>query len=76
MRLRYEVSSDLGKYWDLQKQRVSTQAADLVLSMITDYSNLTVSPTTPQYGFKKRLQIFEEEGYKATVSELKYNLLG
>ena len=47
-RLRYEVSSDLGEYWDLDNGTVITPAADLVLSMITDYSNLTASPTTPQ----------------------------
>ena len=44
--------------------------------MITDYSNLTASPTTPQYGFKKELQIFEEYGYKVTVNELKDNVVG
>ena len=48
----------------------------MVLSMITDYSDLTTSPNTTQYGFKKGLYIFEEEGYKATVSELKDNLVG
>ena len=40
-----------------------------------DYSNLTESPTAPQYGFKKGLHIFEEDGYKATVSKLKDNFM-
>ena len=41
----------------------------MILSMIADCRNLTGSSTTPQYGFKKGLQIFEEDGYKVTVSE-------
>ena len=61
---------------ELQNRTVSTLAVDLVLSMIMDYSNLTTSPTTPQYIFKKGIQIFEEDGYKATVSESKDNLVG
>ena len=47
----------------------------MILSMITDYSHLTASYLTPQYGFKKDLQIFEEDGYKATVSKLHDNLI-
>ena len=43
--------------------------------MITGYSNLSVSSATPQYGFNKGFQIFEEDGYKATVSELQDNLI-
>ena len=76
LRIRYEVLSGLGEYWDLQNGTVSTCAADMVLSMITEYSKLTTSPNTPQYGFKKGLHIFEEDRYKATVSELKDNLVG
>ena len=68
--------SDLGEYWDLQNRTVSTEAADMVLSMIADYNELTASSNTPQYGFRKGLEIFEEEGHKATVSELKDNLVG
>ena len=48
----------------------------MVLRMITDYNNLTSSPITPKYGFKKGLHLFKEDGYKATVSELKDNLGG
>ena len=66
----------LGEYWDLQNGTVSTEAADMVLSMIADYNKLTASPNTPQYRLKKGLHIFEEDGYKATVSELKDNLVG
>ena len=60
-RMRYEVSSNLGEYWDLQNGTVNMRAADMVLSMITDYSELTASPNTPQYGFKKGLHIFKED---------------
>lgn len=35
-RLIYEVSSDLGEYWDQGNGTVTTPAADLVLSMIRD----------------------------------------
>ena len=41
-----------------------------------NYSDLTASPTTPHYGFKKGIQIFEEDGYKVTIRELKDNLIG
>ena len=75
-RMRYEVLSDLGEYWDLQNRTVSIEAADMVLSIIADYNKLKASSNTPQYGFRKGLEIFEEEGHKATVSELKENLFG
>ena len=56
LRMRYEVLSDLGEYWDPQNGTVSTRAAYIVLSMITDYRKLTASPNTPQYGFKNELK--------------------
>ena len=34
------------------------------------------SLATPQYGFKKRLEIFGNDGYNATVKELRDNLIG
>ena len=39
-RIRYEISSDLGPYWDLQNITFSMPETDLVLSMITNYSDL------------------------------------
>lgn len=36
---------------------VITPTAYLVLSMINDYNHLMVSTATPQYGFKKGLEI-------------------
>ena len=74
--MRYEVSIDLGEYWDLQNRTVSTREADMVLRMITDYNKLTASHNIPQYGFKKGFHMFEEDRYKAMVSELKDNLVG
>ena len=59
LRLRHKILSDLGEYWDLQNGTITTPAADLVLSMIMDYNNLTASPTMTQYRFKKGLQMFE-----------------
>ena len=44
--------------------------------MIMEYSDLTASPTKAQYGLKKGLQSFEEDGNKATISDLKDNLIG
>ena len=48
----------------------------MVMTMLTDYSNLSASPNTPQYGFRKGMEIFEEDGYEVTVSKLKGNLVG
>ena len=75
-RMRYEVLSDLRQYWDQCNGTVITPAAEMILSMITDYRHLSASSSMPQYGFKKGLKIFEEDGYKATVSELQDNLIG
>ena len=75
-RILYEISSDLGAYWDQCHGIVMTPAADRVFSMIPDYNHLSASTAAPQYGFQKGLKLFEEDGYKATVSELQYNLIG
>ena len=47
-------------------------------SVIREYNNLepvSVSATT-QYGFRKGMKVFKDEGYKATVKELSKNLIG
>lgn len=54
---------------------MTTPAAESIMNMITDCSNLTASSDTPQYGFKKGSQIFEENGYKETVRILQDNLI-
>ena len=44
--------------------------------MLNDYFQMEASKATPQYGFRKGLQIFGDKGYIVVVSELKDNLLG
>ena len=44
--------------------------------MLTDYSNLTASPNTPEYVLKKGIQILKYDECKATMTELKDNLIG
>ena len=75
-RMKYEISSNLGPYWCVQIETESTPATDMVMAMLTDYSNLSASPNTPQYEFRKGMEIFKEDGYEATVSKLKDNLVG
>ena len=57
-RMKYEISSNLGPYWDIQSETESTPATDMVMAMLTDYSNLSPSPNTLQYGFRKGMEIF------------------
>ena len=58
------------------KVKELTPATDMVMAMLTDYSNLSASPNTPQYGFRKGMEIFEEDEYEAPVSKLKDNIVG
>ena len=44
--------------------------------MIAECNQMTPSLATPQYGFKKGLEIFGNNGYEATVKELRDNLIG
>lgn len=53
-----------------------TPEVELVLGMLTYYSHLSLLPNTPQYRFRRGMEIFEDDGYEATVSELKDNLIG
>ena len=41
-----------------------------------NYFELEASQITPIFGFKKELGIFGDEGYYATMMELKNNLIG
>ena len=75
-RMEYEILSNLGPYWEVDHESESNGANDVVMAMLTDYSELSASPNTPQYGFKKGIKLFEDDGYRATVSELKDNLVG
>ena len=44
--------------------------------MMKEYFEIEPSKSTPQYGFRKGLKIFGNEGYQAAKDELKENLLG
>ena len=68
--------SILGPYWEVDHEAELVTANNMVMAMLTDYSELLASPNTPQYGFKKGIKVFEEDGYKATVSELRDNVVG
>ena len=68
--MRYEVTSDLGEYYNQCHGMVITLAAEFVMSIIPDYNQMSASMATSQYGFKQGLKIFKEDEYKATVGEL------
>ena len=44
--------------------------------MMKEYFEIEASKATPQYGFRKGLKLFGNEGYQAAKHELKANLLG
>ena len=51
-------------------------AEKIAAAMIAQCNEMTASLATPQYGFKKGLQIFGNNGYNAAVKELRDNLIG
>ena len=44
--------------------------------MMKEYFEIEASKSTPQYGFRKGLKLFGNEGYQAAKNELETNLLG
>ena len=44
--------------------------------MMKEYFKIEASKSTPQYGFRKGLKLFRDEGYKAAKDKLETNLLG
>ena len=46
------------------------------VQMTKEYFEIEASKSTPQYGFRKGLKLFGDEGYQAAKDELKTNLLG
>ena len=48
----------------------------VVGSVIQHYGSLEVSLSTPQYGFKKGLEVFKDAGYDTTLKELDKKLIG
>ena len=44
--------------------------------MMQTYFEIEVSLSTPQYGFRRGLELFGDEGYQAALKELDENLVG
>ena len=44
--------------------------------MMKEYFEIEASKSTSQYGFRKGLKLFGDEGYQAAKDELETNLLG
>ena len=77
LRMRYKIKSDLvGGYWTNRMVGAMMDAEKAAAKMIVECNQMTESLATPQYGFKKGLQIFGNEGYNTTVKKLKDNLIG
>ena len=53
---------------------VVTEQAEV--RMMKEYFKIEAFKSTPQYGFRKGLKLFGDEGYQAVKIELKTNLLG
>ena len=51
-------------------------AEQVGVRMMKEYFKIEASKSTPQYGFRKGLKLFGDEGYQATKNELEVNLLG
>lgn len=79
-RLRYQITSELdGDHWkhNVMAAISSSQNYEVNPSEIMEnYFQLEASKSTPQYGFRKGLELFQDEGYAAAVKELKDNLIG
>ena len=46
------------------------------IQMMKEYFEIEASKSTPQYGFRKGLKLFGNEGYQAAKDKLETNLLG
>ena len=79
-RLMYEVQSKLnGPYWNEQivGAMMTTNSGETnQAKAMEEYFSMNASKSTPQYGFRKGLELFGEEGHAAAVKELRDNLLG
>ena len=51
-------------------------AKEVGVRMMKEYFEIEASKATPQYGFRKVLNLFGDEGYQAAKDELEKNLLG
>ena len=48
---------------------------DVVVRMMKEHFEIKASKATPQYGFRKGLNLFGDESYQAAKNELENNLL-
>ena len=71
-----------GDYWNRLTSLICPVVGAMVVAkqtgvrMMKEYFKIETSKSTPQYGFRKGLQLFGDEGYQAAKIELKTNLLG
>ena len=70
-----EIESDLDNYWGDNIAGEMLESEDKAAKMLSEYSGMSASLATPQYGFKKGLKLFGNAGYDAMVKELKENLV-
>ena len=78
-RLRYEIETELdGDYWTtpILGAMFNTEENEInKADAMKDYF-MKASKSTPQYGFRKGLEIFGDDGKEAAMKELKDNLVG
>ena len=55
---------------------VMAMAKQAEVQMMKEYFKIELSKSTPQYGFRKGLQLFKDKGYQDAKTELEKNLLG
>ena len=71
-----------GITWDLNEPSCSHMVSFMMVvehvgvKMVKEHFEIKASKSIPQYGFRKGLQLFGDEGYQATKDEFKANLLG
>ena len=76
----YEIESTLdGSHWRDQVvgAMINEEANEIdKVKAMKEYFNMEASKSTPQYGFRKGLEIFGDDGKEAAINELKNNLVG
>mgnify|MGYP003333922282 FL=1 len=79
-RMLYEIESTLdGNHWKDQVVGAMVNNDDDEINKVKamqEYFTMEASKSTPQYGFRKGLEIFGEDGKQAAMNELKNNLVG
>ena len=71
-----------GPYWQQMGSHICPTVSAMVVAeqagirMMKEYFEIEASKSTPQYGFRKGLKLFGDEGYQAAKDKLEANLLG